>query len=135
MRRLFDVIRQDPVTLPPTATAREAAETMRKHKVGAILVTTPAQQLEGIFTARDAVDRVLAEGRDPARTILADVMTPHPHTVSPERIASDALRLMHDYGCRHLPVVRNGQVVGIVSRIDFLGAEQEQVEDADKRRS
>lgn len=133
MRRLFDVIRRDPVMLPGTETVRSAAETMQKHKVGAILVVTPQRQLEGIFTARDAVWRVLAAGKDPAQTLLRDVMTRDLHRISPEKIATDALQLMEDCGCRHLPVVENGEVVGIVSRIDFLGSEFERIEKASPR--
>lgn len=128
MRRLFDVIRREPVSLPTTATVRDAAESMRKHKVGAILVTTGDLRLEGIFTARDAVCRVVAAGKDPSRTTLGEVMTPNPLTVTPEKIASDALKLMQDIGCRHLPVVDNGQIVGIVSRADFRGSEQQRAE-------
>jgi len=130
MRRIFDVIRRDPVMLSGAATVKSAAETMRKHKVGAILVVTPQRQLEGIFTARDAVCGVLAAGKDPAQTLLRDVMTRAPHCISPEKIASDALQLMEDCGCRHVPVVQNGEVVGIISRIDFLGSELERTEKA-----
>lgn len=97
--------------------------------MGAILVTTHDVRLAGIFTARDAVCRVLAAGRDPSRTTLDEVMTPNPTTVAPEQIASDALKLMQDIGCRHLPVVENGQIVGIVSRADFLGFEHKKVEE------
>jgi len=129
MRRLFDVIRRKPVSLPATARVRDAAESMRKHKVGAILVTAPDGHLVGIFTARDAVHRVLAAGRDPSHTTLSEVMTPNPTTVTPAQIASDALKLMQEIGCRHLPVVENGQIVGIVSRADFLGLEHQKVEE------
>lgn len=132
MRRLFNIIRREPVMLPVTATVKRAGETMRKHKVGAILVTARDGHLVGIFTARDAVYRVLAEGRDAAQTALNEVMTPNPRTVAPGEVASDALRIMGDCGCRHLPILEGDKVVGIVSRIDFLGMEQQRVEGADK---
>lgn len=129
MRRLFDVMRRKPVSLPTTARVQEAAESMRKHKVGAILVTGPDGHLAGIFTARDAVHRVLAAGREPSHATLNEVMTPNPTTVTPAQIASDALQLMHEIGCRHLPVVENGKIVGIVSRADFLGLEHQKAEE------
>ena len=83
-------------------------------------------RLAGIFTGRDAVCRVLAAGKDPVTTLLGDVMTPDPATMSPEQTALDALRLMWDGGFRHLPLVKAGRVVGIVSRGDFKGYEHHQ---------
>jgi CBS domain-containing protein len=102
---------------------------MREHRVGAVLVTDQRKNLLGIFTGRDAIGRVLAEGKDSSRTTLADVMTHEPRTVSPELSAVDALRLMHDIGCRHIPIVENGRVLGVVSRFDFRGAEVDRLDE------
>ena len=97
MRKISDMVRnQDPVTLPPSATVREACRYMRDERVGAILVTEGDHRLLGIFTGRDAVHRVLAEGKSPARTKLAEVMTPEPDTMPPGNTAIEALRLMED---------------------------------------
>jgi CBS domain-containing protein len=79
--------------------------------------------LTGIFTGRDAVFRVLAEGKNPAKTTLREVMTPDPETITPRHNAIDALRLMQDARCRHLPIVNDGMILGIVSRGDFRGTE------------
>jgi len=76
---------------------------MRDFRVGAILVTEGDRRLLGIFTGRDAVHRVLAEGKSAGRTILADVMTREPHTMPPGKTAIEALRRMEDGRCRHLP--------------------------------
>jgi CBS domain-containing protein len=84
--------------------------------------------LVGIFTGRDAISRVLAEGKDPAATTLAEVMTPGPDTMTPRHTAIEALRLMQDARCRHLPIVDEGRVVGIVSRGDFRGIEQDRLD-------
>jgi CBS domain-containing protein len=130
MRRMFDMVRnQNPLMLPPDATVQQACQSMRERRVGAVLVTSPGQRLLGIFTGRDAVARVLAEGLDPAKTTLATVMTPEPHCLPPADIAIDALRMMEDCGCRHIPVVENHKVVGIVSRGDFRGAELDRLDE------
>ena len=85
MRKLSDIVRnQDPVALPPHATVREACRHMRDHRVGAVLVTEGDRQLRGIFTGRDAVHRVLAEGRS-LDTTLAEVMTRDPERITPGR--------------------------------------------------
>ena len=89
---------------------------MRERRVGAVLVTEGDNRLLGIFTGRDAVHRVLAEGKSAARTKLAQVMTREPDTIPPGKTAIEALRLMEDGRYRHVPVVDGGRVVGIVSR-------------------
>jgi CBS domain-containing protein len=130
MRKMADIVRnQDPVTLPPNATVREACQLMRDRRVGAILVTDGDRRLLGIFTARDAVHRVLAGGKSAARTILADVMTRDPDTIPPGKLAIEALRLMEDGRYRHVPIVDDGKVVGIVSRFDFSGIELDRLDE------
>ena len=127
---MADIVRnQDPVTLPPSATVREACQSMRDRRVGAVLVTEGDRCLVGIFTGRDAVHRVLAEGRSAADTTLVEVMTREPETMPPGKIAIEALRLMEDGRYRHLPIVEDGKVVGIVSRFDFSGMELDRLDE------
>jgi CBS domain-containing protein len=130
MRSMSDLVsRQNPLTLPAGTTVKKACECMRERSVGAVLVTDEKQRLLGIFTGRDAVCRVLAEGKDPGRTSLAEAMTPHPDTIAPGRSAIEALRQMQDGGYRHLPVVDKDRIVGIVSRGDFRGLEQARLDE------
>jgi CBS domain-containing protein len=130
MRKMSDIVRnQDPVTLPPSATVKEACRRMRERRIGAVLVTEGDRRLVGIFTGRDAVHRVLAEGKSAARTTLAEVMTRDPNTIPPGNIAIEALRLMEDGRYRHLPIVDDGRVVGIVSRFDFSGLELDRLDE------
>ena len=129
-RHMHEIItRRHPVTLPPDATVRQACREMRHHRIGAVLVTGPGGRLVGIFTGRDAIGRVLAEGRDPETTPLHAVMTPAPDTMPPHTRAIEALRLMRDGGFRHVPVVDGDRLVGIVSRGDFQGLEHARLEE------
>ena len=126
---MLDIVRdQNPVTLPPTATVKQACQRMCECRVGAVLVTESDGRLVGIFTGRDAVCRVLAESKDPGRVNLHDVMTANPDTFPPGKSAIEALRLMQEGGYRHLPVLENGKVVGVVSRGDFRGIELDRLD-------
>jgi CBS domain-containing protein len=130
MRHMSEIVRhQNPVMLSPTATVQHASERMRDHRVGAVLVVDEQRRLVGIFTGRDAVCRVLAVGLDPAKTQLGAVMTRNPEAMPPGKTAIEALRLMQDGGYRHLPVVENGKVVGVVSKGDFRGIEQARLDE------
>jgi CBS domain-containing protein len=127
-RRMSDIVRRKPVALPKTATVQRACQEMHTNRIGCILVVDDDQHLQGIFTGRDVV-RLLAEGRNPAHTHLDVVMTPGPTHLPPGHNAIDALRLMHDGGFRHLPVVAEGCVVGLVSQGDFHAKEQERLDE------
>ncbi|MDR3537520.1 MAG: CBS domain-containing protein [Acetobacteraceae bacterium] len=128
-REMAEIIRnQKPLTLTAVTTVQEACRRMHSRKIGAILVTNDKGALIGIFTGRDAV-RLLARGRDPTQTLLKDVMTRKPQTMKPRATAIEALRLMRDGGFRHVPVVEEGVVLGIVSRGDFRGLEHDRMDE------
>ena len=110
---------QTPVTASRTVTVADAALTMKQHNIGALLVVD-GQRLCGIFTERDALFRVVAEGRDPVATQLGQVMTPQPQTIHPDKPFLHALRIMHVGRFRHLPVVEDGRPLGMVSSRDAL---------------
>ena len=129
-RHMLDMVRdQNPVKLTADRTVKEACAQMRDRRVGAVLVTDNHDHLIGIFTGRDAVGRVLAEGSDAGQTTLADVMTANPDTMRPGGLAIEALRLMQDGGYRHVPITDDGRVVGIVSSGDFRGLEQARLDE------
>ncbi len=127
-RKIGDVVRRQPVTLPATATVQQACQEMHTHRIGAVMVTDAHGALEGIFTGRDVV-RLLAEGKSPAHTHLAAVMTRNPAHMPPTHTAIEALRLMHDGGFRHIPVVAQGKVLGLVSTADFRGLEHDRLDE------
>lgn len=124
----FIIRHQDPLILSAHTSVQHACQHMWLRRVGAVLVTDDKGTLVGIFTGRDAV-RTLGEDQDPAATPLAKVMTPKPETIGPEAAAIDALRMMSDGGYRHLPILANGKILGIVSRGDFKGLELDRLED------
>ncbi len=115
------------VALPPSSTVRDASQLMAKEHVGAVLVTE-GDRLEGIFTERDALSRVMARHLNPEATLLSEVMTRNPLSVRRDAAAIEALRIMRDGGFRHLPVVEQGKVLGVVSLRDFFGAELAEIE-------
>jgi CBS domain-containing protein len=130
MRKLGDVVfNQTPLTMPATTSVRDAAMAMAVKRAGSVIVLNEVGQLAGVFTGRDAVKRVLAKGLNAEVTRLGDVMTTPAITIGPEKTAIDALRLMWAGDFRHLPVVRNGKVLGVVTRGDFSGIEQDRFDD------
>lgn len=121
------------LTAPPQTTVSKAAKMLARRRVGAVMVVEN-QSLVGIFTERDAVFRVIARGCDPQTTRLADVMTTAPQTVDPDKSFGYALLVMHQNGFRHLPVIENGKLIGIVSARNALDPDLEEFESDSQRR-
>lgn len=110
----------------PQSSVAEAARLMAGDEVSAVVVVDGEERPVGIFTGRDVVRRVLAAGRDPQATLLADVMTAAPTTIDPDKPFGYALRVMQERRFRHLPVLDNGKLVGIVSARDAMDPEMEE---------
>jgi CBS domain-containing protein len=103
------------VSTSPTATVRQATWLMNEHSIGSLLVTS-GERLVGIFTERDVLRRVVAEGRSPETTHVSDVMTREVACCSPDTPIEDVAHLMRRRRIRHLPVVDDDEsIVGIVS--------------------
>lgn len=127
-RQIHEIVRnQRPMALPPSATVQEACRCMHVNRIGAILVIDPAKGLQGIFTGRDAV-RALAEGASPSSLTIGEAMTREPATLTAGCTAIEALRLMRDGGFRHLPVLKDGKVIGVISWGDFRGLELDRLD-------
>jgi len=107
-----------PISLPADLSVRDAAKVMAEHHIGAVLVVQ-ANELMGIFTERDLVNRVVARGLNPEITLLIQVMTRAPETVAPDQVLADALDIMIEKGFRHLPVVDRGKIAGVLSMRDI----------------
>ena len=126
--------RQKLLTATPETTVSKAGVLMTKRNVGAVMIVERGR-LIGIFTERDVVTRVIAQGRDPATTKLADVMTLAPKTVDPDKSYGYALLIMQENGFRHVPVIENGKPVGIVSSRNAMDPELEEfVSEAQRRK-
>lgn len=113
------------VKAAPTMTVREAARLMAAKGVGAVMVLDN-DRLVGVFTERDAVFRVLARERSADTTALAEVMTPEPLTLGSNARFGTALALMHKNGFRHVPVVDDGKLVGVVMARQALDPDMEE---------
>ncbi len=129
------IAKQKVLTATAEITVTDAARLMKKKSVGAVMVVKDNGRLAGIFTERDALFRVLAEGRDPKTTRLSDVMTAQPQTITPEKPFGHALLMMYESGFRHVPVVEHGKPVGMVSARDALGPELQEFESELQRRT
>ena len=105
----------------PETTVARAAKLMGLKHVGAIAVVQD-DKLVGIFSDRDALVRVIAQDRDPQTTPLREVMTREPSTIGPDEPVESARTLMQRDGLRHLPVVENAVLIGIVSSTDDLAS-------------
>jgi CBS domain-containing protein len=124
-----DIVSQQKIELrPASTTVRDAVRNMAERHIGAVLVGQGGR-LQGIFTERDLLMRVVARELDPDSTSLSEVMTADPDTVGPNDLASLALERMRTSGYRHVPVVENGAVVGIVSLRDLYAAAKRELEE------
>ena len=128
-RPLLSIVKdQHPLIFDQFESVQNACAAMCRQRTGSVLVTGEHDQLCGIFTGRDAL-RALASGSAAERLPLSAAMTPDPVTIDLTARAIDALRIMSDGGFRHLPVVQDGRIWGIVSRNDFLGTEIERLDE------
>lgn len=107
-----------PTTVDAGAAVREAAHAMRDADVGGLLVLEGGE-LYGIVTDRDIVVRAVAEGLDPAVTVISEVCSKNPTAIDSDASVDDAVRLLREHALRRLPVVENGQPVGIVALGDL----------------
>jgi CBS domain-containing protein len=119
--KVSDLQHQELFTAQADESLDVAADRMNWHQVGALPVLE-GQHLVGIITERD-VTAAMAEGADAATTPLSDYMTPAPEVLQPDSELADATHLMLELGIRHLPIVRGGCLVGVLSMRDLLDAE------------
>ena len=117
--QVADVMTQASVVESPTDSLRSAAEAMWRQQTGSLLVMD-GDVLLGIVTERDIM-KAIARGWDPEQAAVSDVMTREVLTIGPESSLHEAARLMAARWIRHLPVVRDGDVVGVVSQRDLVG--------------
>jgi CBS domain-containing protein len=106
-------------SVPPDATVFDAMKTMADKDVGALLVMD-GNTLAGVISERDYARKVILQGRSSKETRVRDIATDQPITVHPECSVDEAMRLMTTHRVRHLPVLCNGEVHGMISIGDLV---------------
>ena len=120
MKTLGDLVQgREVYHLRGELTVREAARQMRDQRVGAICVLE-GDRLAGVLSERDIMARAVAQGLDPDRALVRDVMTRELVVASESDSSETGVRKMKQAGCRHLPIVRGDRLVGMVSLRDLL---------------
>jgi CBS domain-containing protein len=114
MATVADVMVKDVLTVEPTSSIGEAAEKMNAAKVGAVVVVEDFVRIVGIITERDLL-RAVAQRARAAEARVRQWMTPDPMTIEPETSIEEAAKIMFENNFRHLPVVKDGRSLGIVS--------------------
>jgi len=114
-----DAMTANPVTISRTDTVVNAARLMESADVGSVPVVDGGTPV-AIVTDRDIAIRVVAQGKDPSATQVADIATDQPYYVHPEQNLDEALELMASRKVRRLPVVDDGQLVGMLAQADIV---------------
>jgi CBS domain-containing protein len=110
---------KEPVMVDASATAKEVAEKMRKENIGTVLVGENGR-LKGIVTDRQIATKVVAAGKDPAKTRVSEFMTENPVTGRPDMEMEDITKIMGERGYRRIPIVEGERLVGIISAADIV---------------
>lgn len=128
MKQIGELIEGQTLTvIEPGWSVRTAAERMTERNIGAVAVVEKGT-LAGVFSERDIMSRVVAKGLNPESTEVSDVMSREIVVASPSEDINSAIQKMHAIGSRHLPVVEDGRLVGMLSIRDLL-----EIDDADQR--
>ncbi len=126
MPQLKDILHnREMFSVQPGQTVAAVAAHMAAVNVGAIPVIEN-NELRGVFSERDLMKRVVLSGRDPQQTLVGEVMSTNLTKADEETTSEEAMELMRRCGCRHLPVMRSGEVVGFISMRDLMLDELEQ---------
>jgi CBS domain-containing protein len=106
-------------TVGPEITVYEAIELMCEKNIAAVLVTEN-ERLAGIFTERDYARKVVLKGKSSKSTLLGELMSQNPYTISSENTVEECMKVMNEKMIRHLPVVDNGNLMGVISVGDII---------------
>jgi CBS domain-containing protein len=107
------------ISVVPDTTVYDALVILADKDIGALLVMD-GDELLGIFSERDYARRVVLQGKTSRDTLVRDIMTPRVVCVKPEQTVDEAMAMMTEIRCRHLPVIEHGKVVGVVSIGDLV---------------
>ncbi|MFW6051124.1 MAG: CBS domain-containing protein [Myxococcota bacterium] len=118
VRRVLEAKGSDVQTAGPNEPVVDAVARMNDHGIGALVVVDGGRPV-GVFTERDVLRRVVAEGRDPRATRVQDVMSTDVVVIAPHVTVEEAMSVITERRCRHLPVVEGGRMVGLISSGDL----------------
>jgi CBS domain-containing protein len=121
VRQLLDGKGRDVVAIAPEEPVLEAIQLMADHHIGAVLVMR-GDELLGILSERDYARKVILKGRSSAETAAWEIMSSPVQTVGPQDSVNTCMRLMTERRFRHLPVVEDGKVAGMLSIGDLVRA-------------
>lgn len=116
-----EVMQVDPRCLPPDASIQDALNLMNAMRIGAVLITDAEKKLLGIFTERDFLRRATTASAGWRSVLVREWMSPHPYTIPPDAGWEEAVTAMHRLRVRHLPVVEDSRVIGLISSRQLLG--------------
>jgi CBS domain-containing protein len=119
VRQLLEAKRHKLISIAPDATVYEALQTMSDHDVGALIVMEEAR-LVGIFSERDYARKIILYGKSSKETLVSEIMTSKVIVVRPTQTVEDCMALMTDKRIRHLPVLEENRVVGVISIGDVV---------------
>lgn len=120
VRSILEIKKKGYWTIEPETTAYEALEIMADKNVGALMIVGDDMKLLGIFTERDYSRKVVLKGRSSKATPVSELMTPSVYCVSLEDTTENCMAIMNDKRVRHLPVIEDGKLVGLVSIRDVV---------------
>jgi len=119
VRAVLELKGREIQTVSPEASVTEAVRLMDEKRIGAVLVMQDRRPA-GIFTERDVLRRVVAAGRNPEKTPIAEVMTREVIAIRSSATVEDAMAVMSEKRCRHLPVLDGDAIAGLISSGDLL---------------
>ena len=115
-----DIMTTNPIIIKRDATVKRAAELMKEGNVGSLLVLDDSGELDGIITEMDIVFKTVAEGMNPEKVLINDIMSAPVHSIKPDKEIQNAAEIMADLGIRRLPVIRDGDLLGLITENDIL---------------
>ena len=119
IRNILQSKKQSIISVNPKNTVYEALEIMVQKNVGSILVMDD-EKFAGIFTERDYARKLILQGKSSKETLIGEIMTLNPVTITPDFSIEDCMHLMTDKFIRHLPVIENNKLIGIISIGDLV---------------
>jgi CBS domain-containing protein len=119
LQRLRKIMVENVVTAEPNDSVDQVAELMNRHEIGCVIIVCNGKPV-GVVTERDMIKRVVCGSRGSRKEKIAEIMSEHLIEASPEMLAGDAAKLMLERNIKKLPIVENGQLLGLVTLTDLI---------------